>query len=164
MLRLRPLDRQDHRLLRVLALEAAFWRPDVPRPPPEEALADPRIARYFEAFGRPGDFGVVAEEDAQGLGAAWWRYFRAEAPGYGFIDEAIPEISAAVLPAHRGRGIGTELIRALEREARDRGLGRLSLSVERDNRAAALYMRLGFRLVAEEGDALTMVLELELDR
>jgi GNAT superfamily N-acetyltransferase len=160
MPRLRPLDQQDHRLLRVLAFEAAFWRPDVPRPPREEALADTRIARYFEGFGRPGDFGVVAEEGAEGLGAAWWRYFQAEAPGYGFVDETTPEISAAVLPAHRGRGIGTALIRALEREARDRGIDRLSLSVERENRAAALYRRLGFQPLAHEGDALTMVLEL----
>jgi ribosomal protein S18 acetylase RimI-like enzyme len=161
MLRLRPLDRQDHQLLRALAFEAAFWQPEVPRPPREEALADPRIARYFEGFGRPGDFGVVAEEGGEGLGAAWWRYFRAEAPGYGFVDEATPEISAAVLPGHRDRGIGTALFRALEREARDRGIARLSLSVERDNRAAALYERLGFQPLAQKGDALTMVLELD---
>jgi len=161
MLRLRPLDRRDHQLLRVFSYEAAFWRPDVPRPPPEEALSDPRLARYSVGFGRPGDFGMVADEGAEALGAAWWRYFQAEAPGYGFVDEATPEISAAVLPAHRGRGIGSALIRALEAEARDRGIGRLSLSVERDNRAAALYRRLGFKPLAREGDALTMVLEVD---
>jgi GNAT superfamily N-acetyltransferase len=161
VLRLRPLDRGDRQLLRALAFEAAFWRPDLPRPPREEALADPRVARYFEGFGRRGDLGVVADQGAEALGGAWWRYFQAEAPGYGFVDEATPEISAAVLPAHRGRGIGSALIRALEAEARDRGIGRLSLSVERDNRAAALYRRLGFQPVACEGGALTMVLELD---
>src|SRR5262249_35258356 len=136
MLRLRPLDRRDHQLLRAFSYEAAFWRPDVPRPPPEEALADPMLARYSVGFGRPADCGMGASEDEEALGAAWWCYFQAEAPGYCFVDEATPEISAAVLPAHRGRGIGSALIRALEAEARDRGIGRLSLSVERDNRAA----------------------------
>jgi len=160
MLRLRPLDRHDHQILRMFSFEAAFWRPGVPRPPREEALADPMIARYTEGFGRPGDFAVVAQEGAQAPGAAWWRYFPAEAPGYGFVDETTPEISVAVLPGRRGQGIGTALIRALGQEARDRGIGRLSLSVERDNRAAALYMRLGFQPLAHEGDALTMVLEL----
>jgi GNAT superfamily N-acetyltransferase len=161
MLRLRPIDPQDHELLRVLVFEAAYWRPDVPRPPREEALANPKLAGYVEGFGRSGDFGLVADEDADALGAAWWRYFGAEDPGYGFVDEATPEISVAVLPAHRGRGIGTALIRALEREARDRGIGRLSLSVERDNRAAALYERLGFHPLARCGGAQTMVLELD---
>jgi hypothetical protein len=42
---------------------------------------------------------------AEPLGAAWWGYFRADAPRYGFVDEATPEISAAVLPAHRKPGI-----------------------------------------------------------
>lgn len=99
----------------------------------------------MEDFGRSGDFGVVADAGAQPLGAAWWRRFPADAPGYGFIDEATPELSVAVLAAHRGRGIGTALLRALMREARGRGIGRLSLSVEHDNPAAALYERLGFR-------------------
>ena len=161
MLRLRTAGRDDLELLRRLLFEAAFWRPDAARPPLEQALADPALARYVEGFGRPGDFGVVADEGAGPLGAAWWRRFRADAPGYGFVDEATPEISVAVLAAHRGRGIGTELLEALEREARGRHIDRLSLSVERDNPAAALYERLGFRPLRCRGDALTMVIELD---
>jgi GNAT superfamily N-acetyltransferase len=160
MLRLRTAQRDDVQLLRVLLFEAAFWRPNVARPPVDEALADPDLARYVEGFGRPGDFGIVAEEDAEPLGAAWWRHFQAGARGYGFVDEATPELSAAVLPSHRGRGIGTAVLRALEREARHRGIDRLSLSVERDNPAVVLYERLGFRPLNREGNALTMVIEL----
>lgn len=131
------------------------------RPSLEQALADPALARYVEGFGRPGDFGVVATEGAEPLGAAWWRYFQAGAPGYGFVYEATPEVSAAVLPAHRRRGIGTSLLGALEHEARDQGIKRLSLSVERDNPATALYERLGFRPLDRWGSALTMVIELD---
>ena len=161
MLLLRTAQRADLQLLRALLFEAAFWRSNVARPPPDEALANPELARYGEGFGRPGDFGIVAEEGAQPLGAAWWRHYQADAPGYGFVDEATPELSAAVLPAHRGRGIGTALLGALEREARYRGIDRLSLSVERDNPAVALYQRLGFRPLNSERNALTMVIELE---
>jgi GNAT superfamily N-acetyltransferase len=161
MLRMRTAQRDEIQLLRALLFEAAFWRPNVARPPLEQALVDPKLARYVEDFGRHGDFGVVADEGAEPLGAAWWRYFQAHAPGYGFVDEATPEVSAAVLPAHRGRGIGTALLEALAREARDQQINRLSLSVERDNPAAALYARLGFRPLSGEGNALTMVIELD---
>jgi GNAT superfamily N-acetyltransferase len=161
MLRLRIAQRDDVQLLRVLLYEAAFWRSNVARPPLDEALANPELARYAEGFGRPGDFGILAEVGAEPLGGAWWRHFQAGAPGYGFVDEATPEVSAAVLPDHRGRGIGTALLGALEREARDRGIDRLSLSVERDNPAVALYERLGFRPLRCERNALTMVMELE---
>ena len=144
MLRLRTARHDDIQLLRALLFEAAFWRPDVVRPPLERALADPALARYVEGFGRPGDFGLVAQEGAEPLGAVWWRYFQAGEPGYGFVDEATPEVSAAVLPTHRRRGTGTALLGELERQARDQGIKRLSLSVERDNPATALYERSGF--------------------
>jgi hypothetical protein len=101
MLRLRTAQRDDAQLLRALLYEAAFWRSNVARPQLDEALTNPELARYVEGFGRPGDFGVLAEEGAEPLGAAWWRSFQAGAPGYGFVDEATPEISVAVLPGHR---------------------------------------------------------------
>jgi GNAT superfamily N-acetyltransferase len=159
MLCLRAARPDDLELLRALLFEAAFWRPEPARPSPGEALAVPELARYVEDFGRPGDLGLVAEEDGEPLGAAWWRHFDARAPGYGFVDEATPEISVAVFPAHRGRGIGTALVEAIRGKARERGISRLSLSVERDRPALGLYERLGFRPVGGRGDALTMVSE-----
>jgi GNAT superfamily N-acetyltransferase len=48
---------------------------------------------------------------------------------------------------HRRRGIATELTRAAERLAHDRGFDRISLSVsaERNEPASALYAALGYR-------------------
>ena len=43
--------------------EAAVWRPDKPTPTAEAVLADPRYAMYLADWPRPGDYGVVAEQD-----------------------------------------------------------------------------------------------------
>jgi ribosomal protein S18 acetylase RimI-like enzyme len=50
----------------------------------------------------------------------------------------------AVLPEHRGRGIGAALLRAVEVAARERGCVKLTLEVQENNRRARhLYERLG---------------------
>jgi ribosomal protein S18 acetylase RimI-like enzyme len=51
----------------------------------------------------------------------------------------------AVLPQHRGRGVGRALLTAAEEHARERGCCKLTLEVQDDNtRARALYRRFGF--------------------
>ncbi|MGH2876210.1 MAG: GNAT family N-acetyltransferase [Solirubrobacteraceae bacterium] len=63
-----------------------------------------------------------------------------------YVDRTPAEIHVleiALLPEHRGRGIGTELLRGLIDEARQSGR-RVTLSVLRFNPALALYRRLGF--------------------
>jgi ribosomal protein S18 acetylase RimI-like enzyme len=59
-------------------------------------------------------------------------------------------VDIALLPAFRGRGAGGELLAALSDEAAGTGR-RLSIHVERGNRALALYQRLGLRPVGETG-------------
>ena len=56
-------------------------------------------------------------------------------------------IDIALLPDHRGRGIGARLLRDVLHEATAAGLP-VRLSVERSNPARSLYERLGFRTVA----------------
>lgn len=55
-----------------------------------------------------------------------------------------------ILPAHRGRGIGSQLLGDLMAEAREHGRT-LTIHVERFNRALALYRRLGFRQLEDKG-------------
>ena len=57
--------------------------------------------------------------------------------------------------AHQGRGIGTTVLRALIAESRHAG-ALLRLSVLRQNPAARLYARLGFRTLAESKHAYQM--------
>ncbi len=51
----------------------------------------------------------------------------------------------AVLPAHRGRGVGRALLAAVEHEARERGCAKVTLEVQENNqRARRVYAAAGF--------------------
>lgn len=56
----------------------------------------------------------------------------------------------AILPEHRGKGIGSRLLPGLKQEAADSGRS-LSIHVERFNPALRLYERLGFRMTEDKG-------------
>ncbi|TCO53491.1 GNAT family N-acetyltransferase [Actinocrispum wychmicini] len=118
-----------------------------------QVLADPTLARYVSGWPRSGDLGVVGERGGP-VGAAWLRLFTADEPGYGYVADDVPEVSVAVLPGWRGQGIGAELLSELFAIATDT---RVSLSVERANRARELYRRLGFQTVAAGAQSDTMV-------
>ena len=64
-------------------------------------------------------------------------------------------VDIALLPEHRGKGIGARLIRELHREATDTGKT-LTLHVDKLNRAARLYERLGFMVIGDTGGSYKM--------
>lgn len=138
---------QDARFLKEMLRHALYWRERVPG-----SLA----SRYVRGWGRPGDTAVIALEDGFAVGAAWYRLFTETEPGYGFVDPATPELSIAVVPSKRGRGIGDQLLTALIDRARAAGHTALSLSVEPGNPARLLYERHGFEVVDEGLEAWTM--------
>jgi ribosomal protein S18 acetylase RimI-like enzyme len=142
--------------MREMLFEAAHWRAGRSRPTIEETIANPEIARYIEGWGRTGDAGVVAVDGGRRIGAAWYRLFTSDRPGYGFVDERTPELTVGVVAGARGQGVGTALVRALLAEARAAGFEAISLSVEPGNAAVRLYERAGFARVGGTG-AWTMV-------
>ena len=104
---IRLADRGDLPFLREMLFEAAFWRPGSPRPPLDEGLARPDLAKLMEAWGRPGDAAVVAESRAGELaGAAWYRFWSVENHSYGFVAPDVPELGLAVRSGFRRRGVG----------------------------------------------------------
>lgn len=141
---------QDVQFLRDMLRHAYYWRWTDPE------LEDLPLARYVEGWGRPGDAALVAIEGFQPVGAAWYRLFTAAEPGFGFVDEATPELTIAVVPSRRGHGYGRQLLEELLRQARAAGYSGVSLSVEPDNPALQLYERHGFVRVSERGGALVM--------
>ncbi len=126
--------------------EAAYWHPDIARPPVSDMLADNSLSRYVEDWGRHGDLGLIAiSEEGRSVGAAWLRLFQEDRPGYGFIDDSTLEMSIAIEPEFRGRGIGSGLIRALLHKSQQAGFQSVSLSVSAQNPALHLYERCGFQ-------------------
>ena len=108
--------------------------------PPE--VAEPFLRQQFETQSRayllqfPGARQFVVLADALPAGRTWvWR-----------TDEGILLADIALLPEYRVQGIGTVLLRDLQREAGERGLP-LRLHVSEGERVAAWYRRLGFTTV-----------------
>ncbi|MBA2361468.1 MAG: GNAT family N-acetyltransferase [Actinobacteria bacterium] len=146
-------NRQDVRFLRDMLRHAFYWRAGVGA----EAAS---LWRYVSGWGRRGDAAVIALEGGFPVGAAWFRLFAREEPGFGFVDEQTPEVSIAVVPSRRGRGIGTELLDALIEVAREQGFEGLTLSVANDSPALGVFKKQGFEKVEQTDVAWTMRLSL----
>lgn len=155
-IRYRPAEAEDFTFLATMLGEAAVWRPDKATPTGDEALADPRYSMYLEGWPRTGDYGVVAEQDEL-LGAAWYRTYSLSSHGHGFVAEDIPELSIAVIASRRHEGIGRRLLVGLIEAGGTQGHPALSLSVNTNNPARVLYESVGFQIVEERPNALTMI-------
>lgn len=158
MIAFRPAGAGDAPFLTAMLLEAVNWQPGR-HVPLARVMADPALARYVAGWPRPGDGGIVAVEDLRPIGAAWWRFFPDDDPGYGFVAADVPELSMGVVATQRGRGVGRALLRAALAAAAPH-CRRVSLSVERANRAQNLYLSEGFRVVSSGQDADTMLRDL----
>jgi GNAT superfamily N-acetyltransferase len=156
MLRYRSLLPTDESLLWSLFYYAISVPPGQPAPS-RDVIHRPELARYVCDWGaKAGDHGVAAEVDGTPIGAAWLRLWNKNDQGYGFVDERTPELSIAVLPEFRARGVGTELLRRLLAEADSQNMS-VSLSVSEYNPARRLYERTGFVPVGTVGDSITML-------
>ncbi|MCA1675154.1 MAG: GNAT family N-acetyltransferase [Actinobacteria bacterium] len=157
---LRLADARDLAALEGMLLEAVNWSRDREPLTLEQLRKNDILIRYVEEWPRDGDAGVIAEKYGGVVGAAWFRRFARDRPGFGFIDESTPEVSVAVASVWRGRGIGSQLLTALIEIGRERGFEGLSLSVESRNRAVRLYRHLGFVVAVDKNSSYTMRLQL----
>jgi ribosomal protein S18 acetylase RimI-like enzyme len=148
-------DANDISFLRDMLRHAYYWRWDDPEG------AELPVYRYIAGWGRPGDRALIAIEGFQPAGAAWYRLFKPEQPGYGFVDEQTPELTIAVVPSRRGRGLGEQLLSALLEQAQADGYAAVSLSVEPENPALQLYKKHGFETVDRRGGVCVMRAELQ---
>ena len=108
-------------------------------------------ARSGEALAGPAVVSAIGR-----VGAAWYRLFTQEHPGFGYVDDSTPELAIAVVPSRRGHGFGGELMDALLARARSEGYHAISLSVDSDSPAVHLYQRYGFEKLDERDGATTM--------
>lgn len=98
---------------------------------------DAQTAHYRENY--PGASLQVIERAGVPIGRLYVAHWERE----------IRIMDIALLPEHRGAGIGAELLTALQKEASAAGKT-LTIHVERFNPALRLYERLGFRIVEEQ--------------
>jgi ribosomal protein S18 acetylase RimI-like enzyme len=148
---IRPGGPQDVPFLRDMLRHAYYWRVDR-----VSETGEPPVRRYVERWGRPGDTALIAIQDFQKVGAAWYRLFTDANAGYGFVDQETPELSIAIVPSRRGSGLGSELLDALLERARADGYASISLSVEKGSPAVGLYERHGFERVGDDDGGVTM--------
>jgi GNAT superfamily N-acetyltransferase len=152
MFTMRPATHLDEAFLFEMLYEALFVPPGQ-KPFPSSILEAREIAHYVEGFGVPlGDTGFVAEAEETPIGASWVRLLQGDNRGYGYVDDDTPELTIAVRPKWRGRGVGTALATRLIEV-----VPRISLSSDPRNPAIRLYRRLGFKPVAHHGTLITML-------
>ncbi|MGH7257560.1 MAG: GNAT family N-acetyltransferase [Nitrospiraceae bacterium] len=115
----------------------------------EATTRDPYLARYAQEWGQPGDTGVGAFDNATGLpvGAAWVRSLIGQDQGAGCLDGDKPELAVGVVPEHRRRGVGTELLHCVLESAREH-FSDIILTVREGSPAIRLYERVGFRILS----------------
>lgn len=158
---IRPLTDHDVSFLWDMLYESLYV-PEGQKPFEKAILNDPHISKYVEGWGKEGDFGFIAENDKhKPVGSITARFFNEKNKGFGFVHEHVPELGMALLKEYRGNGIGTSLMNELFKEAKQRGIRCLSLSVDPGNiPAVKLYERFGFKEVGKMDTSITMVVEL----
>ena len=157
---IRDLRLDETPFLREMLYTALDWRQDVELPPVQWVLEHPQVAPFHIGWGRDGDTALVAEAEHARLGLVWYRFFTTEEHGEGFVDEETPEVAIAVREDQRASGVGTALMEAIHARARENGIARISLSVDRENPARRLYERLGYVDVEPNDENGRMILEL----
>lgn len=157
---IRGLRAEETPLLETFLYEAIFI-PEGVTPPPRSIVRDPSLSCYIAAFGSGVcDHALVAVlQDDTVAGVVWTRLLADHAP---FASD-VPTLAIAVLPAHRGQGIGSALLHAMLRTLARHGWQRVALSVQKANPALRLYQRAGFTTAQDNGEELVMVREAELN-
>jgi ribosomal protein S18 acetylase RimI-like enzyme len=156
-----PLDQSHTDFVKEIVYQA-IYTPHGQSRPTREILNNADIKKYYEAWGRGGDFGFLLIQHPSELpvGGAFVRLYPKAKAGYGFIAEDIPELNLALLPDHRGHGHGTKLLKTLIKKVKAEGYTGISLSVDATNPALRLYQKLGFKLVSSKGNP-TMLLDFD---
>lgn len=150
---IREMQKQDYPLLEHFLYEAIFI-PEGMEPPPRNIIASPELQVYIEHFGElKDDMGLVAEADGQIIGAVWARIMN----DYGHIDNETPSLAISLYKEYRNLGIGTALMKEILTLLKSHGYKRVSLSVQKANYAAKLYLKVGFEVAAEKEDEYIMV-------
>lgn len=138
-------------------LYEAIFIPEGVEAPSKDIILQPELQVYVADFGkRKGDKCLVAEADANIIGAVWVRIMN----DYGHVDDETPSFAISVLKEYRGYEIGTKLMQEMLDALRNDGYRQASLSVQKSNYAVKMYQKVGFEILRENDEEYIMVCRL----
>lgn len=144
----------DRMFLREMAYEAVAGDAE---PPADEVLDNPAVVAFYSHWGRSGDYGVIAEAEFEPVGAAWFRILDEDDPDGGFVAGVTPELIVAVERHHRKKGVGGMLLDAVLERARQERYATIGLNVPAERAdAVQTFKKHGFEVVADRQGILTM--------
>jgi len=157
---IRPIKRDEIPLLQNFLYEAVYQK-DENDPIPRSIIEEPEINAYIKDFGAgKDDHCLVAESEGELVGAVWTRILSDPVKGFGNLDAQTPEFAISLDKAHRGKGIGTQLMKQMLDLLRENGYKRASLSVQKENYAIDVYRKVGFSILDENAEDYIMVCDL----
>lgn len=149
---IRRMEAAEYPLLDEFLYQAIFI-PEGVEPPPFEIIRQPELQVYTSQFGSlPHDRAFVADADGRIVGAVWVRIM----DDYGHIDEETPSFAISLYPEYRSQGIGTALMQTMLSALHSAGYKNASLSVQKANYAAKMYIKLGFQIIDETDEEYIM--------
>ena len=126
-------------------------------PPPREIIKQPELQIYISDFGKcDDDICYVAEVDGNIIGAVWVRIM----DDYGHVDDETPSFAISLNKGYRSQGIGTNLMKTMLKELKERGYKQTFLAVQKANYAVNMYKSVGFEIVDENEEEYIMVCKL----
>ncbi len=154
--KIRKIQKQEYPLLDNFLYEAIFV-PEGIEPPPKTIITSPELQVYVERFGESkDDWGLAAEVDGKIVGAVWVRIMN----DYGHIDNETPSLAISLYKEYRGFGIGTAMMKEILALLKSHGYRRVSLSVQKANYAAKMYLKIGFEIIRENEEEFVMICHL----
>jgi ribosomal protein S18 acetylase RimI-like enzyme len=153
---IREIQKQEYPLLDKFLYEAIFV-PEGIEPPPKTIITSPELQVYVAHFGESkDDWGFVAEVDDKIVGAVWVRIM----DDYGHIDDKTPSLAISLYQEYWGFGIGTAMMKEILTLLKSHGYNQVSLSVQKANYAAKMYLKIGFEIVWENEEEYIMTFHL----
>lgn len=154
---IRKINDNEHELLDDFLYEAIFV-PEGVEAPPKSIINQPDLQVYVRDFGKePDDICFVSEVDGNVVGAVWVRVME----DYGHVGDGIPSFAISLYKEYRGYGMGTQMMKRMLMELKERGYERTSLAVQKANYAVKMYQNVGFEIVDENEEEYIMVCELK---
>ena len=155
---IREIKRKEYEILNDFLYEAIFV-PAGEQPPEKSVIYLPELQVYVEDFGnQKDDICFLAEVNHTVVGAVWVRVM----DDYGHVEDGVPSFAISLYKEYRGYGIGTQLMRRMLEELKQRRYEKASLSVQKENYAVNMYLNVGFEIIEEKEEEYIMICRLGL--